>query len=189
MLNPGELKRGLIIEIDGAPCAIVAVDVQSPSSRGAGTLWKVRARNLRTKQKIDVVFRGGDGIVESNFERREIQFLYRDGGGFHFMDLGDYNQFSFPAAELEEEAPFLVDNMELKGLMVDDEIIGIELPPTVDLRIVETAPALKGSSATGRTKPATLESGLVIQVPEHLAAGETVRVEAPSGRFLQRAGK
>ncbi len=189
MLNPGELKRGLIIEIDGAPCAIESVTVQTPSSRGANTLWKVRARNLRTKQKVDATYRGGDAIAEPNFEKRDSQFLYADATHLHFMDLADFNQFPLPRESLEEEARFLVDNMEVRALVLDDEVIGIELPNTVELKIVECDPSVKGNSATGRTKPATLETGLVIQVPEHIDTGDVVRVDTSDGRFLQRAGR
>ena len=190
MLTPGELKRGQIIDIDGAPCIIESMTVQTPSSRGAGTLWKVRARDLRLKRKVDKVYKGGDTIPVPNFEKRSVQFLYGDAAGFHFMDLQDYDQFTLSRESLEDEAKYLVDNMEgISALVLDEEVIGIELPVTVDLKVVECAPATRGNSATGRTKPATLETGLVVQVPEHLASGVTVRVETGTGRFIQRVGQ
>jgi elongation factor P len=190
MLTPGELKRGQIIDIDGTPCIIESMTVQTPSSRGAGTLWKVRARDLRLKRKVDKVYKGGDTITEPNFEKRQVQFLYGDATGFHFMDLQDYDQFTLSRESLEDEAKYLIDNMEgISALVLDEEVIGIELPVTVDLKVVECAPATRGNSATGRTKPATLETGLVVQVPEHLASGVTVRVETGTGRFIQRVGQ
>ncbi len=190
MLNPGQLKRGLIIDIDGAPCVIENITMQTPSSRGANTIWKVRTRNLRTKGKVDKAFRSGDTIGEPNFEKRSVQFLYSDAQHFHFMDLEDYNQFQLSREALEEESNYLIDDLEgIKALVLDDEVIGIDLPLTVELEITECDPAVKGNSATARTKNATLQTGLVIQVPEHIAAGEVVKVETSSGKFLGRAGK
>jgi elongation factor P len=190
MLSPGQLKRGAIIEIDEAPCVIESIKVQTPSSRGANTLWKVRARNLKTKQKVDKVYRGGDTVPEPNFERRDVQFLYSDTSRLHFMDLEDYNQFSLPREDLEEEASYLIDNVEgIRSLVVDEEVIGVELPLTVDLKITECDPSVKGNSATSRTKSATLETGLTIQVPEHLSAGETLRIDTATGKFVQRVSR
>ena len=188
MLTPGELKRGLIIDIDGAPCIIENITVQTPSSRKASTLWKVRARNLRLKRKVDVIYKGGDLIQVPSFERRSVQFLYGDASEFHFMDTESYDQFNLSRESLEDEAGYLVDNMEgISSLVIDDEVIGIELPPTVDLRVTECLPAVKGNASSGRTKPGTLETGLVVAIPEHIDVGEVIRVETSTGRFLQRA--
>lgn len=190
MLNPGELKRGQIIEVDGAPCIIESIVVQTPSSRGASTLWKVRARDLKLKRKVDKVYKAGDTIPEPSFERRAVQYLYADAGGLHFMDLESYDQFALPREMVEEEAGYLVDRLEgISSLVVEEQVIGIELPPTVDLKIVECTPAVKGSSSSGRTKPATLETGLVVQVPEFIENGELIRVESLTGRFLQRSAR
>ena len=190
MLTPGELKRGQIIDVEGSPCMIENVSMQTPSSRGANTLWKVRTRNLKTKQRVDRVFRGGDTIVEPDFERRAVQYLYSDATHFHFMDLADYSQFSLGRESLEEESLYLVDNQEgIRSLVLDDAVIGIELPPVVELDITECDPTVKGNSATGRTKAATLQTGLIVQVPEHISMGERVRVDTSTGKFLQRVNK
>ena len=190
MLSPGQLKRGLVIDIDGAPCAIENISVQTPSSRGANTIWKVRARNLKTKQKVDKTFRSGDSIAEPNFERRPTQFLYSDPNHHHFMDLEDYNQFALAREDLESESPYLANDLEgIRALVLDEEVIGIELPLTVDLKIAECDPAVKGDSATARTKKASLETGHVVQVPEHLSPGQTVRVDTTTGKFVSRVSK
>lgn len=190
MFSPGELKRGLIIDIEGAPCVVENISVQTPSSRGANTIWKVRARNLKTKQKVDKAFRSGDSIIEPNFERRSVQFLYRDSRQYHFMDLGDYNQFSLDEDEVEAERPYLIEDLEgIRALVLDENVIGIELPLTVDLKITECDPAVKGNSATARTKRAVLETGHAVQVPEHISLGERVRVETSSGKFVGRVSK
>ena len=190
MLAPSDLKKGTIVELDGMPCRVEKVFVQTPSSRGATTIYKVRARNLKTKQKIDRNLRGGDAIPEPNFEKRPVQFLYKDTDLAHFMDTENYNQFEVPLADLEDEVGYLVDNLEgISALLVDDELIGLDLPLVVEMLIAECDPAARGNSATSRTKSATLETGLVVQVPEHIERGECVRVEVSSGKFICRVNK
>ena len=178
MVPAKDFKRRMVVEIDGAPHMIEHIQVQSPSARGAATLYKVKARNLKTRNRVEKSYKGTEGLNESSFERRPVQFLYKDPDGYHFMDSADFNQFSFEAEDLEDFAPFMTENMEgVEALLVDEEVIGIEIPDTVELDIVETAPGVRGNSATGRTKPATLSTGHVIQVPEHLDSGVKVRVE------------
>src|SRR5215469_17650449 len=101
----------MVVEIDGAPHMIEQIQVQTPSARGAATLYKIKARNLKTKARVDKTYRGTDALTESSFERRPIQFLYRDPDGFHFMDSGDYNQFSMPIDDLRDLSPFMTENM------------------------------------------------------------------------------
>ena len=188
MVPAKDFKRRMVVEIDGAPHMIEQIQVQTPSARGAATLYKIKARNLKTKVRVEKSYRGTDALSESSFERRPIQFLYRDPDGFYFMDSADFNQFSIPTEEMKDQAPYMTENMEgVESLVVDDEVIGIELPDTVELPIVETAPGVRGNSATGRTKAATLSTGHVIQVPEHLDQGVIVRVDARTGEYLGRA--
>ncbi|HLU49594.1 MAG TPA: elongation factor P [Planctomycetota bacterium] len=190
MLQPGDLKRGAIIDVEGAPCVIEQVSVQTPSSRSANTIWKVRARNLLTKGKVDVSYRSGDTIAEPNFEKRDVQYLYRDASGFWFMDLQDYDQFVISETMIGRDSDYLVVNMEgLRCLVLDGQPVGIEVPLTVDLRIAECDPAVKGNSATSRQKNATLETGLVVQVPEHLDSGEVVRIDTTTGKFVSRVSR
>jgi elongation factor P len=178
----------MVVEIDGAPHMIEQIQVQTPSARGAATLYKIKARNLKTKVRLEKSYRGTDGLNESSFERRPVQYLYRDGDEFHFMDAADFSQFSFSADDLRDQVPFMTENMEgIQALVVDDEVIAIELPDTVELAIIESAPGVRGNSATGRTKPATLATGHIVQVPEHLDQGEIVRVDTRTGEYLGRA--
>jgi len=167
---------------------IEQIQVQSPSARGAATLYKVKARNLKTRNRVEKSYKGTEGLPESSFERRPVQYLYRDPDGYHFMDSADYSQFSLKPDEVEGFASFMTENMEgVDALIVDEQVIGIEIPETVELRIADTAPGVRGNSATGRTKPATLSTGHVIQVPEHLEAGVRVRVSTETGDYLGRA--
>ncbi len=187
MVPAKDFKRRMVVEIDGAPHMIEQIQVQTPSARGAATLYKIKARNLKSKNRVEKSYRGTDALSESSFERRQVQFLYRDADSLHFMDSSTFNQFSFLLEELRDQSPFMTENMEgVESLVVDDEVIAIELPDTVELPIVETAPGVRGNSATGRTKPATLSTGYVVQVPEHLDQGEIVRVDTRTGEYLGR---
>lgn len=188
MVPAKDFKRRMVVEIDGSPHMIEQIQVQTPSARGAATLYKIKARNLKTKSRVEKAYRGTDALNESSFERRPVQYLYRDPDGCHFMDSTDFNQFSFTIDDLRDQLPYMTENMEgVEALVVDDEVIAVELPDTVDLPITETAPGVRGNSATGRTKPATLSTGHVIQVPEHLDGGVTVRVDTRTGEYLGRA--
>lgn len=183
-----DIKRGMIVNYNGAPCIIETISVQSPSARGAATVYKYRARNLIGKQKVDITLRSGESLDEADFEKRPIKFMYSDGSHLHFLDQTDFNQHSLPAADLEDEAHYLTEELEgVVALFYNDECVGIDIPQTVALKIAECDPYVKGNSATGRTKPAKLETGLVIQVPEYLAQGELVKVDTRSGDFLSRA--
>src|SRR5262249_18105049 len=183
-----DVKRRMVVEIDGAPHMIEQIQVQTPSARGAATLYKIKARNLKTKTRVEKSYRGTDSLNESSFERRPVQFLYRDGDGCHFMDTADFNQFSIAPDDLRDLPPNMAENMEgVESLVVNDEVIAIEIPDTVALEITETAPGVRGNSATGRTKPATLSTGAIIQVPEHLDQGVVVRVDTRTGEYLGRA--
>jgi len=188
MLQTGDFKKGVRILVDGDPFVIQDVHVQSPSARGASSLTKVRVRNLRTGQVLDKTFRGGDRVEEPNLVLRAVQFLYQDGDGFHFMDTQSYDQFSLTADDLGDSAGYLKDGMEgLRSVVFNDRVISVDLPTTVILQVTETTPPLKGATAQAQTKAATLETGLVIQVPAYLESGELVQVDTREARFVGRA--
>lgn len=187
MYSTSDLKRGLIVELEGDPHLVDSVSVSTPSARGASTIHRVRLRNLKTGQKVDRSFRGGESFGVPDVDRRPVQLLYRDPQAFHFMDQESYEQFALDKADLAWEANFLVDEMEgLVALMYNGAPLALELPNNVPLEITETSPSVKGNSATGRTKPATLETGFVIQVPEHVDQGIRVNVDTRTGEFLGR---
>jgi len=183
-----DIKTGAILNYNGAPCLIETINVQSPSARGAATFYKYRARNLLTKQKVDITLRGGEWLDEANFERRAVKYMYADAAQMHFLDQTDYNQYSLAVEDLTEEAKYLSEDLEgVQALIYNEECVGIQVPPTVELRIAICDPQVKGNSATGRTKPATMESGLVVLVPEYLEQGELIKVDSRTGTFLSRA--
>ena len=144
--------------------------------------------NLKTGQVFDKTFRGGDKVEEPNVELRPIQFLYRDDDGFHFMDTQSYDQFALSAEDLGDTGGYLKDGMSgIRSVLFNDQVISVELPNMVVLEVVDTAPAVKGVTAQAQTKPATLETGLVIQVPSYLESGERVQVDTREARFMARA--
>jgi elongation factor P len=183
-----DIKNGAVLNYNGAPCIIESINVQSPSARGAATLYKYRARNLVTKQKIDITLKGGDSLDEADFERRPVKLMYADGTHMHFLDQEDYNQYSLTLEDVEYEAKFLTEALEgVQALIYNGECVGIQLPMVVELKVAQCDPGVKGNSATGRTKPATLETGLIVHVPEYLSEGEVVKVDTRTGEFLSRA--
>lgn len=183
-----EIKPGTVVNHNGAPHIIESMQVQSPSARGSATLYKFRARNLVTKQKTDITLKGTDGLDDADFAKREVTFMYSDTEAAHFLDTGDYNQYTVPREEMTAELPYITEELQgMLALIYNGQCVGIQLPAAVDLKITQCDPAVKGNSATSRTKPATLETGLTVHVPEYLKEGETIRVDTRSGAFLARA--
>ncbi|HPW17515.1 MAG TPA: elongation factor P [Candidatus Aminicenantes bacterium] len=188
MFSASGLKKGDVVEIDGEPHVVEAVKVQKPSARGAATIYKIRFRNLQSKRKIDRSLRGDDMFDEADFERRPVQYLYGDASGITFMDLQDYGQFTLAKEEIEDEWPYLTEGLEgIVAISSGGRVLGLQVPTFVNLEIVETIPSVKGGSVTSRTKPARLVTGLVVQVPEYMAVGETIRVDTRTGEYASKA--
>ncbi len=183
-----DLKRGMVVEINGMPHAVKQVEAKSPSSRGASTLYKVRFNNLQTGQKLDESYKGDDFLKDADCLRTQVQYSYKDGDIYIFMNMEDYSQYSLNEDELDDQLGYLTEGLEgIVALLVDGNIMGIELPQMVNLDIVDTAPGIKGATATGRTKPAVLSTGIEVQVPEYLEAGETIKINTSTGKFVSRA--
>ena len=187
-MKASELKRGLVLDLDGRKILIRHLDVQSPSSRSGSTLYKVRGHDIVTRQKFEARYKGDENIDTVEYGRRPVQFLYRDADGCTFMDKQSFEQHTLADDMLEEELKYLDENLDgILAMVADDAILGIELPATVNLEITETAPAMKAASSSARTKPATLSTGLVVQVPEYLTPGEAIKINPATGEFVSRA--
>jgi elongation factor P len=183
-----EVKRGGMVSINGAPHVVDDLTVSTPSARGAATLYKFRFRNLVTGQKEDRTCKGDDPLESVSVERRPVQLSYMQGDVYVFTDLESFEEFSINADDLEEQRQFLRDDLDgMMALISDGRVLTIEMPDVVELKIVQCDPSMRGASATSRTKPATLTTGLVVQVPEYMAPGEVVRVDTRTGKFLSRA--
>jgi len=188
MLSGSDLKRGVRVQLEGDPYVVLDVRFQSPSARGASTLVKAKVRNLRTGQVFERSFKAADRVDEADLELRPVQYLYNDGETYHFMDSNSYEQFSLSAADLTEDRFYLLEGLAgIRSVVFNGKVMSIELPQTVVLTIRDTDPAIKGATAQAQTKPATLETGLVIQVPAYLESGELIQVDTRDGRFIGRA--
>ncbi|MGZ4958949.1 MAG: elongation factor P-like protein EfpL [Methylomonas sp.] len=188
MPKANELKQGTAIEINGEPYVVKKIEVRNPTSRGATTLYKVRYAHMKTKQKLDETYKSDDMLKTADCSRVNVQYSYQDGDTYYFMNSETYEQYSLSAEDLEGQIEYLSEGLEgLIMLLMDDSALGIQLPTTISLQIVETPPAMKGASATNRTKPAKLTTGLEIQVPEYIENGEIVKVNTETGKFSSRA--
>ncbi len=182
-----DLKNGGIVNHNGAPHIVETISVQSPSARGGATIYKFRARNLVTKQKADFACKGTDMLDEADFAKRAVSFMYADNEAVHLLDSEDYNQYSLTHDDAADEIGYLTEGLEgIYALIYNDECVGLQLPSTVVLTITECDPGIKGNSATSRNKPAKLETGLQVQVPEYLKQGERIKVDSRTGEFLGR---
>lgn len=188
MIKACDLGRNGIVSINGSPYIVEDLKVSTPSARGAASIYRFRFRNLITKVKLDQACHGDDKFDELDFEKRQVQFLYKEqNGAYTFMDVDDYSQFSLSADDLGDQIYYLIEDMEdIKALIVNGNPVAIELPPNVALKIADCEPTMKGQTVTARTKSATLQTGLSIQVPEYITAGETVKVSTATGEFLGR---
>lgn len=165
------------------------LEARSPSSRGASTLYKIRFTSLLTGQKRDESLKGDDVLSPAGAQKVSVQFSYIDGEHYVFMNNEDYSQYTLSSDSLEGQLEYIHECLGgITALLVDGDIVAIELPQSVVLEIIETSPSIKGASASARTKPATVSTGLIIQVPEYIEQGESVKVNTTNGKFMARAG-
>ncbi|EJK5682210.1 elongation factor P-like protein YeiP [Salmonella enterica] len=201
MPRANEIKKGMVLNYNGKLLIVKDIDIQSPTARGAATLYKMRFSDVRTGLKVEERFKGDDIVDTVTLSRRGVDFSYVDGNEYVFMDKEDYTPYTFTKDQedytpytftkdqIEEELLFMPEGgmPDMQVLTWDGQLLALELPQTVDLEIVETAPGIKGASASARNKPATLSTGLVIQVPEYLSAGEKIRIHIEERRYMGRA--
>ncbi len=188
MLKACDLKKGSLVGLRGLPHVLESLSVTTPSARGAASIYHFRFRNLVTKAKQDVSCKGEEPFDDIDFERRPVQYLYREADLHTFMDTEDFSQFTLPATAIEEQLDYLVEDMEgLFALISDGKVLTIEVPQKVVLTIASCDPVMKGASVTARSKPAKCQTGLVVQVPEYLEAGEAIIVDTATGTSLSRA--
>jgi elongation factor P len=188
LLTTGDFKKGLRILIDAEPYLVMDFSVQAPSARGAATLVRARVRNLLTGSVFDKTFKSGDRFAAPDLARRPVQFLYRDGDDVHFMDNESYEQFHLPAEQLGDAAAWLADGMALHAIVFNGRVVNVELPRFVEVEIVETGPALRGVTASGKSlKDARVVGGAVVKVPDYLETGERIEVDTEELRFIRRA--
>ena len=184
MISTGELRKGVAIELDGDLWQILDYH-HIKMGRGSAQV-RITLRNIKRGQTVERSFQAGTKWPRASMERRPVQFLYRDGDDFNFMDVDTYDQFSLRREQLGDAAQYLKDGMTLERTTYQGETIGVELPVTVDLRVTQTEPGFAGDTAQGARKGATLETGLVVSVPLFVTEGDIVRVDTRTGEYQTR---
>lgn len=187
MPKASEIKRNSAVEINGEAYIVRDIERSVPQGRAGGSIYRMRMYNVATNHKIDESFKDSDMMTLADLTRRASTFSYADGDEYVFMDSEDYQSYIFNKDSIEEEAIFInEDTQGINVLLVNDAPVAIELPSSVELKIVETSPALKGGSATARTKPAELTTGLIVQVPEHISIGDVIKINVAERKFTGR---
>ena len=184
MYESGDLRKGLKIEIDGEPYVITQFEFVKPGKGQA--LYKCKLKNMITGVQFDKTFRSSEKINPANLEEKEMEYLYKEGNRYCFMNTSTYEQDFLDEDKVEESKPFLKENTVCNVLFFDDKPIGLSLPNFIDLKIETTEPWAKGDTAAGSTKPATLETGYVLQVPPFIEEGELIRIDTRTGEYVER---
>ena len=184
MYSTAEFKKGLKIELDGVPYTIV--DFQHVKPGKGGAFVRTKMKSLLTGRVLDQTFRSGEKVKRPDLMEREMQYLYREGGDFHMMDNETYEQIMLTEDQVGEASLYLTENMLVKVLFFNQQPVGVEVPLFVELEVAQTDPGVKGDTAAGGTKPATLESGVTIQVPLFINEGDRVKVDTRTGAYIER---
>ena len=184
MISTGDVKKGIIIELDGQLMKVLDW-THIKMARGSAQV-RMKLQNVRKGDIIERTFQAGTRWPRARVEQRRVQYLYGDENTFHFMDSETYDQFAVNAALLGDDAKFLKENTDVFVSSHEGEILGVDLPVTVDLVVTQTDPGFAGDTATGAKKAATVETGLVVQVPLFVNEGDTLRVDTRTGEYLTR---
>jgi len=184
MISTGELRKGVVIELDGDLWQILDYH-HIKMGRGSAQV-RIKLRNVKKGSTVERSFQAGERWPRASMERRPAQFLYRDGDEFHFMDSDTYDQFILSAEQLEDAVNYLKDAMVIDRVSYQAETIGIELPVNVELTVTETEPGYAGDTASGARKGATLETGLVVSVPLFIVEGDILRIDTRTGEYVTR---
>lgn len=185
MISTNDLKRGMTIELDGELQSVLEYH-HIKIGRGSAQV-RVKMRGVRNGATVERTFQAGEKFRRAILDKKDVQFLYREDNLFHFMDNESYEQLVMTDVQLGDVVPFLTDNQALVILTYGDEPIGAELPPSVELVVTQTDPGFKGDTASGGAKPATLETGKVVQVPLFINEGDTLRIDTRTGQYIERA--
>lgn len=183
-ISTADFRNGMCIEYNNKLCVIVEFQHVKPGKGGA--FVRTKLRDIKTGRVVDYTFNAGTKFDSVRLETKKMQFLYSDGADFNFMDMSTYDQLSIPAETVGSAANWLKENDEATLMYAGDELISIEPPMFVELEVTETEPGFKGDTATNTTKPATLETGVTIQVPTFVEIGDVLQIDSRDGRFVKR---
>lgn len=186
-ISTADFRTGLTIETGGEIYSIIGFQHVKPGKGGA--FVRTKLRNLRTGAVVENTFRAGERMEQAMIERRTLQFLYRAGDDYTFMDLETFDQPTLGKDVVGESVAYLKPDSEVTVMKYGDEILGVELPHTIELTVTKTDPGLRGDTATGGSKPATMETGAVVNVPLFVNEGDVIRVDTRSGKYLERVSQ
>jgi elongation factor P len=184
MYSTAEFKKGLKVELDGVPYTIV--DFQHVKPGKGGAFVRTKLKSLLTGRVLDQTFRSGEKVKKPDLMEREMQYLYREGDSFCMMDNETYEQIMLTEEQVGEARLYMTENLDVKILFFNQQPVGVEIPLFVELEVAQTEPGVKGDTAAGGTKPATLESGVTIQVPLFINEGDRVKVDTRTGTYIER---
>lgn len=184
-MKASDIRKGHVVIVDGAPCRVMDFQHRTPGNLRA--FVQVRLRNLLNGNSFDTRFSSTENLETARLDTKELQVLYRDADGVHVMDSTTFDQYMLDNETTGDSAQWMEPGMIFQAEWLENKPIGLQLPAVIELDIVETAPAMRGSTKTASSKPATLSNGVTIQVPEFVAEGERVRVDPRSGQYLERA--
>jgi len=185
MISGSELRKGVTIELDGGLYQVI--DYQHIKMKRTA-LAKVKLRDIKAGHTIERTFQSDDKFIWARLDTRSMQYLYNDGNLYYFMDEQSFEQMPISASQLGDAINYLKEGMSLEVSSYKGELVGVELPITVELQVTETGPSFKGDTATTGTKPAELETGITIQVPLFVDKGDVIKIDTRSGSYLERAG-
>lgn len=185
MISTNDFRTGLTIEIDGD--AYQVVDFQHVKPGKGAAFVRSKLRNIRTGAVVEKTFNAGEKLPRARIDRREYQYLYNDGSVYNFMDMETYDQTGLTAEQLGDAVKYLKENMTLNVLIYQGKPMGVDLPNYVELTVTETTPGIKGDTASGGSKPATLETGYIVQVPFFINVGDVLQIDTRTGQYLKRA--
>ncbi|WP_099158478.1 elongation factor P [Virgibacillus ndiopensis] len=185
MISVNDFKTGLTIEVDNDIWQVLEFQHVKPGKGAAFVRSKLR--NLRNGNIQEKTFRGGEKVSKAHIENRKMQYLYASGDSHAFMDTNSYEQIELQSKQIENELKFLKENMEVSVITYEGEILGVDLPNNVELTVTETEPGIKGDTASGGTKPATLETGHIVQVPFFINTGDVLVINTTDGKYVSRA--
>ncbi|HMR93992.1 MAG TPA: elongation factor P [Microthrixaceae bacterium] len=184
-ISTSDFKNGMTVDLDDGLFSLVEFQHVKPGKGGA--FVRTTLKNVRSGSVVERTFRAGERMERAIIDKREMQLLYRDGDDYVFMDNSTYDQMNVPSATLGDVSNFLVDSSTALLQMYGDEIVGVEVPASVELTVAETEPGVQGDRVSGAKKPATLETGLVVQVPLFIEPAERIKVDTRTGEFISRA--
>ncbi len=185
MISSNDFRTGTTIEYNGAPCQVLEFQHVKPG-KGAAFV-RTKLKNLKNGSTTELTFRGGEKLPKATIDRSMMQYLYFDGEYYVFMDNNTYDQVSLSAEQLDGGEKFLKENMDCQINSYKGEVLGVELPNTVELEVTETEPGIKGDTQSGGTKPATMETGVVVNVPFFVNTGDVLRIDTRTGQYIERA--